>query len=63
MPTYGDGKAEWATKTVALTPEVKVRLERLRAYPREPLWSVLSRLLIEHDRGHGKKAPEQEVCP
>ena len=43
------GRDGWATKTVVLTPEVKARLEGHRGYPREPLWSVVGRLLDEHD--------------
>ncbi len=47
MATYGG--EEVADKTVALRPDVKRRLESARSYPREPFWSVINRLLDEHD--------------
>ncbi len=52
------GREAWATKTIVLTASVKSRLEGRRAYPGEPLWSVVERLLDEHDtRAVGQPGP------
>ena len=47
-------RTAWATKTIAVTDDVKTRLAARRAYPKEPFWSIIDRLLS------AQGAPEDE---
>lgn len=62
MATYGSD--ERADQTIALRAPVKKRLEAARSYPREPFWSIVSRLLDEHETLHSKPSePPREALP
>ncbi len=48
----------------ALLPEDMPRIEAMKVHPREPIWSVVHRLLDEHDVMHPKPAePPREALP
>jgi hypothetical protein len=55
MQMSANGREDWATQNIGLTTDVKRRLLAARAYPKEPAWVIVKRLLDEHE---GKALPE-----
>ena len=44
-----NGRESWATRNLAVPGGVKDRLRAVEAYPKEPFWRIIKRLLDEHD--------------
>ncbi len=50
--------------TAGLLPDDVPRIEGLKVHPREPVWSVVHRLLDSYDLSHPKTPPEpREALP